>query len=340
MEAGRRIDALPGAERLHDLLDFLVLVLQALARVDVGDVHDGLERRVEHAGDRVQVPAAVEEVTDLQRLQPGVAVQLLVIGVGDRLEAVLVLRRQHGHGVATEVGAGHGDDVRLAGGDEPGELAAQHVVRVAADVVELVHRDQALVEGGDAVGLHREAEGGMGADQHLVAALQESPDRAHLALVGAHFVIARRITQVPLRLDLPVGEEAVLAQRLVGEAATDGLLRHHDDGLLEALVVQLVQRDEHQRARLAGGRRRLDQQVLLATLGVGALLHRAHAQRIDLAGRAGARGGDRDRRDRAVAFACHFAFPLFGLALSAVIRVYSSNSFSSRSVSFLNFRPI
>jgi hypothetical protein len=46
----------------------------------------------------------------------------------------------------------------------------------------------------------------MGADQHLVVALEERAQRLHLAAV----VVARRVAQVPLRLDLPVGPEAEL----------------------------------------------------------------------------------------------------------------------------------
>ena len=75
------------------------------------------------------------------------------------------------------------------------------------------------------------------------------------------------------------------------------LFRHHDDGLLDALVGELVERNEHQRAALARRWRRLDQQVLLAALLEGALLHRPHAELIGL-GRAAVAGiRNRDRGD-------------------------------------------
>jgi hypothetical protein len=54
----------------------------------------------------------------------------------------------------------------------------------------------------------------VGADQHLVVAFEERAQRLDLAAV----VVARRVAQVPLGLDLPVGPEAVLRQRLVVEA--------------------------------------------------------------------------------------------------------------------------
>jgi hypothetical protein len=117
-------------------------------------------------------------------------------------------------------------------------------------------------------------------------------DRLDLAAV----VVARRVAQVPLAARPPVGPEAVLGQRLIVEAGADGLFRHDDDGLLQALVVQLVERDKHQRAALARGRRRLDEQVLLAALLIGALLHRPHAQGIGLGRCAVARIGDGDGR--------------------------------------------
>ena len=43
VEARHGIDTLPGAEGVHDLLDFLVLVLRALAGVDAWDVNDRLQ---------------------------------------------------------------------------------------------------------------------------------------------------------------------------------------------------------------------------------------------------------------------------------------------------------
>jgi hypothetical protein len=51
----------------------------------------------------------------------------------------------------------------------------------------------------------------------------------------------------------------VLGQGLIGETAADRSFRHDDDGLLNALVVQLVHRNEHQRPALARCRRRLDE---------------------------------------------------------------------------------
>ena len=158
--------------------------------------------------------------------------------------------------------------------------------------MELVHRDQPVVERLDAEPIDREAEGGVGADEHLVVALQERAHRFHLAAI-----LAGGVAQVPARRDAPVRPEAVSAQRLVVEAGADALLRHDDDRLPASLVGELVERDEHQRAALARRRRRLDQQILLAALLISALLHRAHAHRVGLGRVAGAGVGDRDGGD-------------------------------------------
>src|SRR5205823_10302108 len=121
--------------------------------------------------------------------------------------------------------------------------------------------------------VHGEAEGCMGADQHLVVAFEEGPDRTDLAAI----VRAGRVAEIPSRGDGPVSPEAELAQRLVMEARADGFLRHNDDRLAEPLIAELVEGDEHQRPALARGRRRLDQEVLLSAPFLSALLLRPHA---------------------------------------------------------------
>ena len=207
-----------------------------------------------------------------------VAVELLVVGVGDGIEFRLILWCEHGLGVAPEVGTGHGDDVCLAARNELTQVRTQLVVGIGRNVVKLVDGDQTVVERLDTVGINREAEGGVGADQHLVVAVEECAQRLNLAAI----VVARRVAKVPLGFDLPVGPEAVLRQQLVVEAGTDGLLGHDDDGLLNALILELVECHEHQRTALARRGRRLDEQVLLAAFLVGAFLHGPHSKRIGL----------------------------------------------------------
>ena len=56
------------------------------------------------------------------------------------------------------------------------EMQAELVVGIGRDVVELVHGDQPVVERLDAELVHGEAEGRMGADQHLVVAFEERAD--------------------------------------------------------------------------------------------------------------------------------------------------------------------
>src|SRR3546814_16804912 len=79
-------------------------------------------------------------------------------------------------------------------------------------------------------------------------------------------------------LFLSVGPGAELGQRLVGKAGTDAFFRHDDDGLANALVRQLIERDEHEGSALDRRRGRLDKKILLAALCLGAYLHRSHAE--------------------------------------------------------------
>jgi hypothetical protein len=91
MKAGGRDRCLAIRPGLDDVFDFLDLVLRAFPRIDVGDVDDGFLGRIEHRLDVIEVGAGVEEIADVERLQVLVAVELLVIGVGDGLELGFVL---------------------------------------------------------------------------------------------------------------------------------------------------------------------------------------------------------------------------------------------------------
>ena len=110
--------ALPFAKAVHDVAHLALLVLQAFARVDVWDVNDGLQRWVEHLGDGIHIRAGVEEVANVQRLEPLIAVELLIVGVSHRLELRLIGRAEHGLAVASEVGARHGHQVHLVACNE------------------------------------------------------------------------------------------------------------------------------------------------------------------------------------------------------------------------------
>ena len=296
---------MPGAQRLDDVLHLLDLVLRALARIDVGDVDDRLLGRIQYLQNVVGVGVRIEEIADVELLQILIAVELLIVGVGDALELALVLRRQHRLGVSPEIRPGHRDDMHAVARNEIAQMDAELVVGISGDVMELIHRDQSVIESRDPEFIDGEAERRMGAYQHLVVAFQERAERIDLATV----IVARCVAQVPFRLDVPIRPEAVLAQRLVMEAGADRFFRHDDDGLFDALIGQLVEGDEHQGAALARGGRGLDQKILLAALFEGALLHRPHAELVGL-GRAAIAGiGNRNGGDRFWCVEGHFVFP-------------------------------
>ena len=185
MKAGHRIGALPFAKRVEDVLDLAMLVLGAFARVHIRDVQDGLLRGVQHPQDVVDIGAVVEEIADVEVLQILIAVQLLIVGVGHRLELGFVLRHQNRLGIAPEIAAGHRDDMRPIPRHEAAKMPTQFVVGIGADVVEFVDCNQAVVKCLDPEPFDRKAEGGVGADQHAVAAFQKRADRVYLAAVGA-----------------------------------------------------------------------------------------------------------------------------------------------------------
>src|SRR5262249_36568900 len=124
-------------------------------------------------------------------------------------------------------------------------LRAEDVTFVHTDMVEFVDSDQPIVESFDAELLEGEAESRMRADHRSVAILKKFLDRADVGWVYARTVRARRIAEIPLRLDSPVGPEPEFTQRLIGKGTADRAFRHNDDRLFETLVPQLVECDEH-----------------------------------------------------------------------------------------------
>src|SRR5690606_35762578 len=153
------------AKLAENVLDFLDLVLRALARIDVGNVDDGLLGGIEDIEDVINIGAAVEEVADVELLEVFVAVELFVVGVGDGIELGFVLRSKDGLRVAPEVGASHSDDVRLVPSNELPQMLTKLVVWVSRNMMELIDGDQAVVERFYAVSIDREAEGRVSADQ-------------------------------------------------------------------------------------------------------------------------------------------------------------------------------
>jgi Ti-type conjugative transfer relaxase TraA len=102
----------------------------ATRHLATGRMDDGLLGWVEHRLNRIEVAARVEEIADVERLEMLIAVQLLIVGVGDGLELRLVFGGEDRNRVTTEIAARHGDDVRLVAADELGKLAAEAVAHL------------------------------------------------------------------------------------------------------------------------------------------------------------------------------------------------------------------
>lgn len=115
----------------------------------------------------------------------------------------------------------------------------------------------------------------MGTDQYSPIALHEIDEGLHLA-----GVTARRAKVVAL-IYIPVSKKAVLAQFRALERGANGAFWNGNNRLLHPLVVQLVQRDKHQRTALSGGRRCFDQQVLAIAALVNPRLHLSHPKIAD-----------------------------------------------------------
>ena len=253
-------------------------------------------------------------VADPKALQILVAVELFIVGVGHLRELCFVLFIKDSHGVATEIGPRHGNDVSLGLRHERMDCLAHDVRIIGRRMVELVNGNNGLIKLVRQLDLLKgKAEGRMRADQVMrVRVLHELHDLIDLA------GIARR-TQVVLRIHMPVGEEAECRQVGVLKGTADGHFRHSHNDLLQALLHHLVERQKHQCTGLTGSRRRLDEQILRIALFIGSGLHLTHAKRIVC--RTLARTGIAGSQN-----VCHFFFPF--LAVSFFVAAASFSYFS------------
>jgi hypothetical protein len=92
VEASGGVNAFPRAQAVHDVFYLALLVFQTFAGVHVGNVNNGFQRWVQHLGNGVHVRAGIEKVAHVQRLEPVVAVELFVVGVGDGLKPRFINR--------------------------------------------------------------------------------------------------------------------------------------------------------------------------------------------------------------------------------------------------------
>ena len=87
----------------------------------------------------IQITSLVEMVAKQQVFQVPIAIELLIIVVGDRKETGLILLPQHGQTVTPEIATGHGHDVSRGVVHHPSYHIAQVRLRICAGVVKLVN---------------------------------------------------------------------------------------------------------------------------------------------------------------------------------------------------------
>ena len=165
---------------------------------------------VQNLQNAVGIGPGTKEITDIERLQILISIELVVLGIGDRFEPGLILGGQNGFGVAPKIGPRHRDQMHLVAGNERPQMRAELVVGIGRDVVEFIQGNHPIVEGFYPELVHGNAEGRVGADQRLIIAFQKTPNCANLAVIPPGSV-----AQVPLRRDVPICPKAKLTQWLI-----------------------------------------------------------------------------------------------------------------------------
>ena len=232
---------------LHDFIGFSILADTCRGTgVHAGNMDNGLLRGVQHFTDVVQIVSMIEVITQHQILQIPIAIQLLIVVIGDRMESGLVLHSQHRNTIATKVTARHGHDMPCGVVHHASHHIAKVRVGISRGMVELINGQQCVVEVLIRDFLHAVAQRGVGTHQDLRALLMEEFDEAPLLVL-----LVLHVRQVEVGCHLPVSEEALWHQPCVLKRASNALFRHGHHHTFQSLVHQLVQGDEHQRTALA-----------------------------------------------------------------------------------------
>ena len=107
-------------------------------------MNDGLLVEIKYLAKRLEITSLIEVVADPKALQILVAVELFIVGVGHLRELCFVLFIKDSHGVATEIGPRHGNDVSLGLRHERMDCLAHDVRIIGYVVASLSHVDYTL----------------------------------------------------------------------------------------------------------------------------------------------------------------------------------------------------
>ena len=261
-------------DNLDDFIHLCVFTQTAgCTGVDTRNMNDGLLGSIQHLGNMVEITAVIEVIAQDEVLEIAITVELLIIVIGYREETGLILSPQHRNAIATEVTASHGNDMTGGIVHHPSHNITQSAVYISTCMMKLIYRQETIIKLLVAYFLHAVSECSMGANQNIVFILMEEFLKAYclLFLVGS-------IAKVILLRHPPIGKEAILHQVSILERAADTLFWHSHHHLLDTLVHQLIQSDEHQGATLARCRWCLDKQEAMVAGFVSLGLHLSHTE--------------------------------------------------------------
>ena len=241
-------------------------------------VDDGLLRVVQHLRKCIRVTSLIELVAYLKILQIFVAIELLIVVVGNGMEPCFIFRSQHRHPIAPEVTARHRQDMCIGMLHQATHHFAQSAFGISTGVVELVDAHQRVVEVLRGKFLE-------GIAKRSVCTYQGRSFRGGEKLLKA-FHLARFVhsllasAEIEVRSHRPICKEAELLQFRILERTADTLFGYGHNGLSDALLRHLVEGDKHHGTALARCRRCFHQQVLLGSCLIYFGLHFTHTEGI------------------------------------------------------------
>ena len=192
------------AYHLHDLSRFLIFTQSSRSSlIHTGYVDNGFLGCIKNLANMIQIRTMIEVITQYQILQILIAIQLLIIIIGNGEESGFILCPQHWNAITTEVTSSHGYNVSCRVVHHSAHHIAQIRIGICTGMVELIDGQQYIIESIVAQFLGSITQGGMGTNKYLSSVVLEE-----LLETSLFILLVLYVCQIEIRWYFPIGKES------------------------------------------------------------------------------------------------------------------------------------